>query len=173
MLLVCGSAQRRSANRWLLDAWTEITGARADCAFSVDVRDVEPFEPDDVDDAPVGARRFRAEIGGAAGVVIATPEYAASIPGMLKNALDWVVGSGELFEKPVVLLSTGSLGGEHVLPAMAMTLGYQGAHLVGQLGVEWPRAKFDAAGRLVEASTRQDLAGLIDAMLSAARPATP
>ena len=48
---------------------------------------------------------FRSQLNSSAGVVISTPEYAHGIPGALKNALDWLVASGELYEKPVALFS--------------------------------------------------------------------
>ena len=47
----------------------------------------------------------RAQFAGAGIVLIATPEYAGGMPGSLKNALDWLVGSGELYEKSVVVVS--------------------------------------------------------------------
>src|SRR5262249_37530282 len=55
----------------------------------------------DTDSGPAAVMNFRARLNGAAAVVICSPEYAHGVPGALKNALDWVVGSGELVGKPV------------------------------------------------------------------------
>lgn len=63
--------------------------------------DLEGFEPPSVHD-------FRAELRAARGVLIASPEYAHGITGVLKNGLDWVVGSGEFVGKPVALLNTST-----------------------------------------------------------------
>jgi len=72
---------------------------------------IPAFNPD-VEDAheagPVG--RFRTHLREADAVVFSTPEYAHGIPGSLKNALDWVVGSGELSRKPVVLVNASARG---------------------------------------------------------------
>jgi len=70
-------------------------------AFNADIEDGDEPEP---------VRRFRTCIRGADAVIFSTPEYAHGIPGSLKNALDWVVGSGELSRKPVVLLNASARG---------------------------------------------------------------
>src|SRR5215510_1063207 len=54
--------------------------------------------------APPAVAELRALLGAADGVLICTPEYAHGIPGALKNALDWIVSSGELERKPVALI---------------------------------------------------------------------
>src|SRR5262249_18762448 len=60
------------------------------------------FNPDlDTSPAPAAVTAFREQLNSAAAVVICSPEYAHGVPGTLKNALDWVVGSGELVSKPV------------------------------------------------------------------------
>jgi chromate reductase, NAD(P)H dehydrogenase (quinone) len=64
------------------------------------------FNPElDKEPAPAAVSDFRSQLNSSAGVVISTPEYAHGIPGALKNALDWLVASGELYEKPVALFS--------------------------------------------------------------------
>jgi chromate reductase, NAD(P)H dehydrogenase (quinone) len=64
------------------------------------------FNPElDKEPAPAVVSDFRSQLNSSAGVVISTPEYAHGIPGALKNALDWLVASGELYEKPVALFS--------------------------------------------------------------------
>ena len=75
--------------------------------------EIPTFNPDIEDGGepgpgPVG--RLRTCIREADAVIFSTPEYAHGIPGSLKNALDWVVGSGELSRKPVVLLNASSRG---------------------------------------------------------------
>ena len=168
-LLVCGSLQRISANRWLLDACTSIAGARLEATWAPSVGTLPAFNPDLVDDAPAAVRDFRDQVRAAEAIVFSVPEYAASLPGMLKNALDWLVGSGELYDKPVVVMSTGTMGGEHVLPAMVRTLGFQGVVLAGTLGVEAPRAKFSADGSLTDEHTRRAIDELVEATVSAVR----
>ncbi len=69
-----------------------------------------PFNPDLDEAAPDSVTSFRAMVADADAVVISTPEYAHGIPGVLKNALDWLVGSGELYRKPVVLLHLSARG---------------------------------------------------------------
>jgi NAD(P)H-dependent FMN reductase len=133
------------------------------------VGELPAFNPDLADDAPRAVLELRRRMADADAVVFSVPEYAASLPGMLKNALDWLVGSGELYEKPVAVMSTGTMGGEHVLPAMVLTLGFQGVTLAGTLGVEAPRAKFSADGSLIDDHTRHAIDALVDAIVSAAR----
>ena len=79
------------------------------------------FNPDlDVEPLPSTVAAWRATLGAADAVVIATPEYAHSFPGALKDALDWIVGSGDLYEKPILLVtasgSGGVLAGKGLLP---------------------------------------------------------
>jgi len=63
------------------------------------------FTPDLDNDAPGAVNDFRSQLTKSAGVIISSPEYAHGVPGVLKNALDWLVASGELYEKPVALFS--------------------------------------------------------------------
>ena len=68
------------------------------------------FNPDkDVEPANAAVQLWRDALRTADGIVISSPEYAHGVPGVLKNALDWVVGSGELVGKLVVLLNTSLL----------------------------------------------------------------
>jgi NAD(P)H-dependent FMN reductase len=168
-LLVCGSLQRDSANRRLLEAFASIAAGRVEATWEPSVGALPGFNPDLGDDVPREVLELRARVAAADAVVFSVPEYAASLPGMLKNALDWLVGSGELYEKPVAVMSTGTMGGEHVLPAMVLTLGFQGVALAGTLGVEAPRAKFAADGRLVDEHTRAQIDALVDVLVSAVR----
>ena len=173
LLLVCGSLQRISANRALL-----ATAAR--CAPDViavstfeGIADLPHFNPDVEADAAryPALAAWRAAIAQSDGVVIATPEYAHSLPGSLKNALDWIVGSGELYEKPVALMSAGTSGGQRALDALAQTLRAQGALIDAQLSVPGVRPKLDANGDLVDADTIAQVCALLGNLVDAARRA--
>lgn len=69
------------------------------------------FNPDlDREPLPSAVSDFRSQLNSSAGVIISTPEYAHGVPGVLKNALDWLVASGELYDKPVALFSPSRRG---------------------------------------------------------------
>ena len=88
--------------------------------------------------------------------------------GTLKNALDWVVGSGDFYGKPVGALAAGSTGGAHALAQLALTLGYQGALMVAELGIAAPKTKVDGDGRYVHAATLDALRAFTATVLQAA-----
>jgi NAD(P)H-dependent FMN reductase len=134
ILAVSGSLQRRSSNRALLRTAHRIAPDGVVVVDSVPVGDVPHFNPDlDRDGAtPAAVTELRAQVGAADGLLIASPEYAHSLPGVLKNALDWLVGSGELYEKRVAVLcaSPRPTGGVYGREAIERTLKAQGAKVV-------------------------------------------
>jgi chromate reductase len=153
ILAVSGSLQTASSNtRFLREAQV---GAPPGIEVTIfgDVDAVPPFNPDlDVDPAPVAVADLRARIAAADAVLIASPEYAHGMPGALKNALDWIVGSGELYGKPVVIVcvSPRSDGGANVREDLARTLGAQGSDVVASMTVEVVRSRSeDDNGRRV------------------------
>lgn len=64
----------------------------------------------DPKETPVSVVNFKSKLKEAGGIVVCTPEYAFGVPGSLKNALDWTVGSGEFYQKPVALITASSYG---------------------------------------------------------------
>jgi chromate reductase len=102
VVAISGSLQSDSTNSALLRRLADTT-ASIGLVIWEDLGRLPHFRPgDDGNDAVAALRKA---VGSAALVVIATPEYAGGMPGVLKNALDWLVGSGELYGKPVVVLS--------------------------------------------------------------------
>ena len=157
ILCVCGSLQERSANRVVLDVvGAAIVDEGAHVDRYDDLGDLPPFNPD-VEDPGDAVRDWRARIQAADAVVIASPEYAGSLAGVVKNALDWIVGSGELYRKPVGLVSAGTSGGYHARRALVQTLTWQGAHVLASLGIDAPRTKSDARGVITDPQTITDL----------------
>src|SRR5580700_1770566 len=142
VLLVCGSLQRASANRAALDvARTALSASGAEVSAFEDLGSIPPLNPDRGDDPGEAVVAFRAQIGAADAVLIAAPEYAGALAGAVKNALDWVVGSGDLYGKPVALLSSGTSGGVFARRDLVRTLSWQGANVVASLGIEAANAK--------------------------------
>ncbi len=100
--------------------------------------------------------------------MIAGPEYAGGLAGSLKNALDWCVGAERgVYRKPAIVLSASASGGVHALRQLARTLLWQGAFVVGQLGVAAPRSKADAEGRIVDNAIKGELVMLGDDLIQA------
>ena len=89
------------------------------------------YTPDlDIEPAPVSVQAFRALLKSASAVLISCPVYAHGVPGAFKNALDWVVSSGEFVEMPVGLIVTSSSGGTYVETQLVQTLTVMTAKVV-------------------------------------------
>jgi NAD(P)H-dependent FMN reductase len=167
LLTVCGSLQAVSLNRAALDV---ASAAAVAAGASVDdfekLAEVPPFDADRSEEPIPVVEEWRARVRTADMVLVAAPEYAGAVAGAVKNAFDWLVGSGELYRKPVAVLSAGTTGGYHARRMMAQTLTWQGAYVLAEVGIASARTKFDA-GRLRDESTEAAIGSLIRALLAA------
>ena len=105
ILGISGSLRAVSSHRSLLAVAAGLTPAGAVLEISSSIGNLSLFNPDLADSAPESVLHFREEIAAADAVLIASPEYAHGITGAMKNALDWIVGSGEFSGKPVAALN--------------------------------------------------------------------
>ncbi|MGH0029421.1 MAG: NADPH-dependent FMN reductase, partial [Myxococcota bacterium] len=98
-----GSLQPASSNAWLLARFA--AGCAPGTFETFDrIRDIPHFDPTlDVDPVPEAVVALRAALRASDAVLFASPEYGHGMPGSLKNALDWLVGSGEIGGKPVAI----------------------------------------------------------------------
>ena len=167
LLTVCGSLQGRSANRAALDA---ASLAAVAAGASVDdferLAEIPAFDADRAEEPIEVIDEWRHRVHTADVVLVATPEYAGAVAGAVKNAFDWLVGSGQLYRKPVALLSAGTSGGFHARRMMAQTLTWQGAYVLAELGIASARTKLDG-GRLSDESTATAIASLTRVLLGA------
>jgi NAD(P)H-dependent FMN reductase len=116
---ICGSLRAGSSNSVLLHAAAALAPAGMTVQVFEGIGGLPHFNPDlDTDAPPETVRAFRALLASAQAVLISSPEYAHGVPGTLKNALDWIVSSGELMDKPVALLNASAGGGEFANPAL-------------------------------------------------------
>jgi chromate reductase, NAD(P)H dehydrogenase (quinone) len=165
ILAISGSLRRQSVNSAALRA---AVAAAAQDGLTVALDDaprrLPPFDPDLEPSAPYAVRRFRAASAAAGGVLFAVPEYTFGIPGAFKNALDWIVGSGSLYRKPVALLHVAPPGhGSHVREALAHVLRAHNAEVVHHFVAIGPRDR-DANGEISEPRTLAELGAVVAAL---------
>jgi chromate reductase, NAD(P)H dehydrogenase (quinone) len=168
LLTLCGSLQRRSANRGALAVAADIAVVEGATVEDFGrLADIPAFDPDRAAEPIEVITEWQARVKAADAVLVAAPEYAGAVAGAVKNAFDWLVGSGELYRKPVAVLSVGTTGGQHARRMMAQTLTWQGAYVVAELGIASPRTKSDDRGRLNEEATLAAIASLTRVLLGA------
>jgi chromate reductase len=125
VIAISGSLRRHSSNTTLLRALTSVAPADVEIVLYDGLGTLPHFNPDlDEEDAqvPPTVGDLRTLLIGADAIVISSPEYAHGVPGTLKNMLDWLVSTGELVDKPVVLLNASPSGGEYAQGALLETL---------------------------------------------------
>jgi chromate reductase len=163
VIALSGSLRAGSSNAALLRA--AIACAPPALAISFDeqaIATLPHFNPDlDVDPAPPAVAAFRAQLAAAEGVIICSPEYAHGVPGALKDALDWIVSSGELMEKPILLLNASPAGGTYAQASLAETLTVMSAAvLAASLTAPFLRKKLDGRAPLAPADEAHLKVGL-------------
>jgi NAD(P)H-dependent FMN reductase len=138
VLAISGSLRVQSTNTTLLHAIALIAAPEIGVVFYDELHAIPAFNPDlDVEPGPDSVERFRAQLREAGAVLFSTPEYAHGVPGSLKNILDWVVGSGELSGKPVVLVNA-SARGEYAQASLREILKTMDARLIPEAEVTIP-----------------------------------
>ena len=168
VLGIAGSLRADSHNVRLLRAAAETLPPEATFELWDGLRDVPLYDEDaDGDLAPAAVRALRAAIADADAILISTPEYNASIPGVLKNALDWAsrpYATNVLRRKPaaVVGASTGLFGAVWAQAETRKVLKTIGAHVLeDELPLGLADDAFDPHGRLIDPELRDRLADVV------------
>lgn len=135
ILAISGSLRAGSSNTALLRAAAESAPKTIEVIVYGGLAELPHFNPDLASGAvPPQVRDFRAQLHASDGVLISSPEYAHGVPGALKNALDWVVGSGELYGKPVALINA-SPRSTHAQASLIETLSVMTASVVREASI--------------------------------------
>ncbi len=178
VLGIPGSLRSGSYNLMLVRAAAALLPDGVDFELFTDLKAVEPYDEDDEGDStPPGAARLRAAVAGADAVLISTPEYNSSIPGQLKNAVDWLsrpVREGAIQSKPaaVVGASQGAFGAVWAQAELRKTLAAAGARVVeGDTAVGHAHERFDADGKLTDPEASEQLDEVVTALVTATREA--
>jgi chromate reductase, NAD(P)H dehydrogenase (quinone) len=126
-----------------------------------------PFYNPDIDkeDPPPAVVSFRDALRSSNALIICTPEYAFNIPGLLKNALDWIVSTGELYQKPVITITASPLpsGGDKAQVSLRSTLTALGADIYdeGKLLIGQLRNKMNIEGEITDPTLKTELRELM------------
>jgi NAD(P)H-dependent FMN reductase len=168
---ISGSLRRQSVTSALVAAAARV--ARADVTVTVvcGLEDLPAFNPDVSDwNTPGAVLEFREKLESCDAVLIASPEYAGGVPGVLKNALDWTVASGELIGKPVALINT-SWRTTHAWRSLIETLTVMSARVIPEASLTIPlRGRIlDADGIVADGELSTLLRSVIDAIAASAR----
>src|SRR4051812_16176053 len=176
VLGIAGSLRPGSYNRKLLLAAHELLPADVELELFDGLKAVPPYdEEDDVEPAPAAVARLRAAIAGADAILFATPEYNSSIPGQLKNALDWAsrpLATNVLRNKPVAVVgaSTGAFGAVWAQAELRKVLSAIGARVVEvEVALGHAPQRFDEDGTLVDENLRGELSEVVVTLVETAR----
>ncbi|HET9641574.1 MAG TPA: NADPH-dependent FMN reductase [Candidatus Paceibacterota bacterium] len=170
ILAISGSLRKESYNNALLRAFAEL----APEGMTIEMADISAlplFNQDSEAAFPEAATELKKKIEASDGLIIATPEYNRSMPGVLKNAIDWASrpwGKNSFTGKPVVTcgISVGKIGTAVAQSHLRQVLNYLDAHVVGQpelyLG---PAAEIlHADGKLAKDETKEVLRRALEAL---------
>src|SRR5437764_2864370 len=179
VLGISGSLRRDSHNTTLLRAAGELFEAEgAEFEIYEGLKDVPPYdEDDDVGTGREAVARLRAAVAEADALFFSTPEYNSSIPGQLKNAIDWLsrpIATNVLRNKPVAVIgaSTGMFGAVWAQAELRKVLGATGARVVdGEVPVGHAHTRFDDQGRLNDPNLEEQVLAVARSLLGVAQPA--
>ena len=170
-----GSLRKQSYNRAILAAALEMVPG--DAALELfDLEGIPPFNQDLELQPPEKVKEFKAKIRAADAILIATPEYNYSIPGVLKNAIDWAsrpYGDNAFDGKPVAMMgaSVGMLGTARAQYDLRRSFVFLNMYPMNQPEVMVPFAqdKVDHNGRVTDEKTRKKISELLQSLVAWAK----
>jgi len=177
ILGISGSLRRGSYNTSLLGAAASLLPDDVEFEVWGRLKEVPPYdEDDDTEEAPAAVAAFREATAGADAVLFATPEYNSSVPGQLKNAIDWAsrpLATNPLRNKPVAVVgaSTGAFGAVWAQAELRKVLAATGARVVeGEVAVGHAPTRFDEDGRLIDENLLEQLEEVVAGLVAEADP---
>jgi chromate reductase, NAD(P)H dehydrogenase (quinone) len=175
ILAVSGSLRRGSHNSALLGSALDLLLASGVEMVIYDaLRHIPPYDEDVLDSPPASVQQLRDEVNAVDAVLISTPEYNHSVPGQLKNALDWLsrpLAESPLRNKPAAVIgaSTGMFGAVWAQAELRKVLAAIGARVLDrELPVPSAHQQFTSDGRLADREIEQNLASILRELVDAA-----
>ena len=178
VLAISGSLRDASNNTALLRALREEAPASVEIELWDGLKEIPPYDQDDdVHPAPEKVEAFRSLVREADAVFFATPEYNSSVPGALKNALDWASrphATNPFRNKPVAVIgsSAGAFGGVWAAAELRKVLGAMGARVTdAEVAVGHAPTSSTTNGNLVDDDVLSELREALETLLAEAAPA--
>jgi chromate reductase len=178
ILALSGSLRERSYNTALARAAADLAPAGADVVLYDRLAELPPYDEDlDGEGAPAAVQDLRERIASADALLFVTPEYNGSVPGVLKNAVDWASrpprGGAAIWGKTAAIAgaTTGQYGAIWAQQDLRRILGIAGARVIeGEVPVGRAQQAFDESGRLTDARVAGRLATHLEALVAEALP---
>jgi chromate reductase len=173
IVAISGSTRRESHNMSLLRAAAELAPDGVEVVLWEGLKEIPHYDQDEEPASAPAVEELRAAIAEADAVLFATPEYNSSIPGSLKNALDWAsrpVATGSFRNKPVAVIgaSAGLFGAVWAQAELRKVLSAMGARVAEvELAVGKAHDKIDEAGVVVDEETREQLRATVETLAGA------
>jgi len=178
VLAISGSLRRGSNNTAMLRVLQEEAPEGVEVILCDGLREIPPYDQDeDVIPALAPVAAFRELVREVDAVFFSTPEYNSSVPGALKNALDWAsrpLATNAFRNKPVAVVasSAGAFGAVWAAAELRKVLSAMGARVTeAELAVGHAMEKFDENGNLIDDDVRDGLREALQTLLSEASPA--
>ncbi len=167
-----GSLRKGSYNKAILRAALELSPQDAKLEL-FDLEGIPPYNMDMENRMPERVKEFKAKIRAADAILIATPEHNYSVPGVLKNAIDWAsrpYGDNSFEGKPVGIMSasTGMLGGARAQYHLRQMFVFLDMHPVNrpEVIVAFVSEKIDDKGRVTDGKTREKIKELLESLVA-------
>lgn len=166
ILAISGSLRSQSSNTRLVHAIVGLAPPDIKVKIYNGIAQLPHFNPELEGDLDlVAVKEWRTQLQAADGVLFCTPEYAHGVPGTLKNALDWIVSSGEFMDKPTAVISASPSpdGGDKANASLVQTLRVMMADIPDGaiLCIPGISAKINATGELTDTSTELTLRSVL------------
>ncbi len=164
---ISGSTRKNSGNLTVIHTLKNLFSAQMDFSLYEAIDQLPHFNPDlDRDDPPAVVKEFRQMIEDADAVIICTPEYVFSLPGSLKNAIEWTVSTTIFQHKPVALI-VAAASGQKAMESLHLILTTLEASIGddSRLIIQGIRGKIDREGNIVHQETIERIRRLGDSIL--------
>ncbi len=168
LLAISGSLRAVSSNTALLRAAAALAPPGIEIPLYPGLGELPHFNPDLEGKEPQVVKDFGAQVGAADGLIISTPEYAHGMPGVLKNALDWLVGGFDFINKPVALFNA-SPRSTYALASLTDVVTIMSGRIVAEASITVPirELQLDEAGIVAHAEVASTIRHALAAFAAA------
>jgi chromate reductase, NAD(P)H dehydrogenase (quinone) len=180
LLLVSGSARRGSTNAAVIATAAVVVPDGVEVIVYGSLAELPLYTPDrDAEGVPVDPRvaDLRAGVRRAGAILISTPEYAGALPATMKNLLEWTIGDGSTYDKPVAWINAAGpaspTGAADAHDSLRKVLAYAGAHIVEDACARIPitRDMVGGDGLIADPASRDEIAAALATLAAACAPA--